>query len=76
MRNNEEQVSASDSYIDLNHAPYVSYGVKYIDLVSLSILPQAPSGPARVENMVRMTERTTTTSAAACALARSIFGEF
>ena len=43
MRHNGEQVgnlyefqsAASDSYLDLNHAPYVLYGVKYIDLVSL-----------------------------------------
>ena len=26
---------ARDSHLDLNHAPYALYGVKYIDLVSL-----------------------------------------
>ena len=28
---------ASDSYLDLDHAPYAWYGVKYIGLVSLSL---------------------------------------
>ena len=28
-------LQASDSYLDLDSSPYVLYGVKYIDLVSL-----------------------------------------
>ena len=32
---------ASDSHLDLNHAPYVVYGVKYIDPVSLAACCQA-----------------------------------
>ena len=30
---------ASDSHLDLSRAPYVLYGVKYIDLVSLALPP-------------------------------------
>ena len=30
---------ASDSHPDLSRAPYVLYGVEYIDLVSLAVLP-------------------------------------
>ena len=30
-----DDAAVSDSHIDLNHAPYVLYGVKYIDLASL-----------------------------------------
>ena len=29
--------AASDSHLDLGRAPYVLYGVKYIDLVSLAL---------------------------------------
>ena len=32
---------ASDSHLDLGRAPYVLYGVKYIDLVSLDVPTQA-----------------------------------
>ena len=32
------KTTASDSYLDLDRAPYVLYGVKYIDLVSLAPL--------------------------------------
>ena len=44
--------TASGSYLDSNHAPYVLYGVEYIDLVSLALFPgnyphplHAVSGP-------------------------------
>ena len=35
---NYDSLQASDSYLDLGHAPYVLYGVKYIDLVSLAFI--------------------------------------
>ena len=43
-----EQSQASDSHLDLDRAPYVLYGVKYIDLVSLAPFPghRADTGPA------------------------------
>ena len=31
-------MQASDSHLDLSRAPYVLYGVKYIDLVSFDIV--------------------------------------
>ena len=39
---NHPSRAASDSYLDLDHAPYVLYGVKYIDPVSLSLYAVLP----------------------------------
>ena len=33
------KIGVSGSHLDLNRAPYVSYGGKYIDLVSLALFP-------------------------------------
>ena len=43
-----EDGKASDSHLDLNHSPYILYGVRYIDLVSLALFAGAAERPERV----------------------------
>ena len=48
-------MQASDSHLDVGRAPYVLYGVKYIDLVSRAILGDAAPPWADVPEVRSMT---------------------